>query len=201
LHGLTGRKLQTIGAGNGLIKVDLKAQKLLSALILLRPGMPRDLRLSAGTTFYETDRFNGGVFTVDAATFTETGFIHTGVGAHGLNVSADGKFLYFANRGSKFMPDRPRGNGSVSVVKFATNKVVATGTPDGKELWLAGRFDGQVYAFDATSGAVTKINVGIERHGLTVWPQPGRSSLGHVGNTQWDQFPYPSSDGRAALGF
>ena len=174
LHGLTGRKMQTIGASNGLIKVDLKAQKLLSALILSRPGMPRDLRLSAdGTTFYETDMFNGGVCTVDAATFTETGFIHTGVGAHGLNVGPYSKFLYFANRGSKFMPDRPRGNGSVSVVKFASNKVVATETitgggspdmgnvtPDGKELWLAGRFDGQVYAFDATSGAVTKINVG-----------------------------------------
>ena len=55
-------------------------------------------------------------------------------------------------------------------------------TPDGKELWLAGRFDGQANAFDATSGAVTKLNVGIEPYGLTVWPQPGRSSLGHTGN-------------------
>jgi FtsP/CotA-like multicopper oxidase with cupredoxin domain len=90
-----------------------------------------------------------------AGGFTETGFIHTGVDAHGLNVSRDGKFLYVANRSSKFMPDRPRGNGSVSVVEFAINKVVATWTipgggspnmgnvtPDGKELWLAGRFDG-----------------------------------------------------------
>ena len=55
-------------------------------------------------------------------------------------------------------------------------------TVDGKELWLAGRYDGQVYAIDTTSGAVTKINVGIEPHGLTVWPQPGRYSLGHTGN-------------------
>ena len=195
-HGLTGRKNQTIGTGNGLIKIDLKAKKLLSALILSKPGMPQDVRLSAdGKTFYVTDMFNAGVFTIDAATFTETGFIHTGIGAHGLNVSRDGRFLYVSNRGSKFMPDRPRGTGSVSVIEFSTNKVVANWivpgggspdmgnvTPDGRELWVAGRFDGQVYAFDTTTGAVTKINVDIEPHGLTVWPQPGRFSLGHTGN-------------------
>ena len=195
-HGLTGRKNQTIGTGYGLVKVDLKAQKLLSALVLSKPGMPQDVRLSAdGKTFYVTDMFNGGVFTIDAATFTETGFIPTGVGAHGLNISRDGRFLYVANRGSKFMPDKPRGTGSISVIEFATNKIVANWkipgggspdmgnvTPDGKELWVAGRFDGQVYAIDTITGAVTKINVGIEPHGLTVWPQPGRFSLGHTGN-------------------
>ena len=195
-HGLSGRKSQTIGTGNGLIKVDLKSQKLVSGLVLSKPGMPQDVRLSAnGKTFYVTDMFNAGVFTIDAATFAESGFIETGVGAHGLIVSRDGKFLYVANRGSKFMPDRARGTGSVSVIDFATNKVVANWTipgggspdmgnvtPDGKELWLAGRFDGQVYAFDTTTGGVTKINVGIEPHGLTVWPQPGKLSLGHTGN-------------------
>ncbi len=195
-NGLTGRKNQTCGVGIGLIKIDLKERKLVSALVLSKPGMPQDIRLSPdGKTFYVTDMFNAGVFTIDAATFKETGFIPTGLGAHGLNVSRDGKFLYVANRGSKFMPDKPRGPGSVSVIEFATNKVVANWpipgggspdmgnvTPDGKELWLGGRFDGQVYAFDTTTGAVTKINVGIEPHGLTVWPQPGRFSLGHTGN-------------------
>ena len=34
----------------------------------------------------------------------------------------------------------------------------------------------------ATPGDVTKIKVGTEPHGLTVWPQPGRYSLGHTGN-------------------
>jgi YVTN family beta-propeller protein len=54
---------------------------------------------------------------------------------------------------------------------------------DGKTLWLSGRFDGLVYAIDTASGAVTgKVKVGAEPHGLTVWPQPGRYSLGHTGN-------------------
>jgi len=28
------------------------------------------------------------------------------------------------------------------------------------------------------------IPVGLEPHGLAVWPQPGRFSLGHTGNTR-----------------
>jgi len=31
---------------------------------------------------------------------------------------------------------------------------------------------------------VQKIPVGKEPHGLAVWPQPGRYSLGHTGNTR-----------------
>jgi len=53
---------------------------------------------------------------------------------------------------------------------------------DGKMLWLSGRFDDVVYAIDTTSGQVKTISVGQEPHGLTVWPQPGRYSLGHTGN-------------------
>ena len=57
-----------------------------------------------------------------------------------------------------------------------------TVSADGKVLWLSGRYDNVVYAFDTTSGEVTKIKVGKEPHGLAVWPQPGRYSLGHTGN-------------------
>ena len=53
---------------------------------------------------------------------------------------------------------------------------------DGLELWLAGRYDDEVYAINTLDGAVTKIPVGNEPHGLAVWPQPGRYSLGHTGN-------------------
>jgi len=52
---------------------------------------------------------------------------------------------------------------------------------DGKTLWVSGRFDGVVYAIDTTTGAVKTIPVGTEPHGLTIWPQPGRYSLGHTG--------------------
>jgi hypothetical protein len=53
---------------------------------------------------------------------------------------------------------------------------------DGRTLWLSGRFDDVVCAFDIATGQVTTIPVGKEPHGLTVWPQPGRYSLGHTGN-------------------
>ena len=182
--------------GMSLVKIDMKQKKLVGGLQFSKPGMPQDVRLSPdGKTFYVTDMMNDGVFLVDADTFKETGFIATGKGAHGLTTSRDGKRLYVGNRGSNRMPDKAGGPGSVTVIEFATNKVVAQwpipggGSPDmgnitadGKELWLAGRYDGQVYAIDTTTGAVIKINVGIEPHGLTVWPQPGRFSLGHTGN-------------------
>jgi YVTN family beta-propeller protein len=52
---------------------------------------------------------------------------------------------------------------------------------DGKMLWVSGRFDDVAYAIDTTTGAVRKIPVGREPHGLAVWPQPGRYCLGHTG--------------------
>ncbi len=56
-------------------------------------------------------------------------------------------------------------------------------TADGRELWVSGRYDKEVYVFDTTTGALThRIPVGAEPHGLCVWPQPGRYSLGHTGN-------------------
>ena len=196
MSGMHGQAPRTANAGASLIKVDIKAGKVLDQLNFSKPGMPQDVRLSPdGKTFYVTDMINDGVFLVDAETFKETGFIATGKGAHGLDVSRDGKYLYVANRGSNRMPDKAGGPGSVTVINFETRAVEHTwpipggGSPDmgnvtvdGKELWLSGRYDGQVYAIDTTTGEVTKINVGIEPHGLTVWPQPGRYSLGHTGN-------------------
>ena len=122
-------------------------------------------------------------------------FIATGIGTHGLYPSRDGKKLYVANRGSNKIHGPPHGKGSVSVVGFATRKIEATwpipggGSPDmgnvsadGKRLWLAGRYDNVIYAIDTATGEVISIAVGREPHGLTVWPQPGRYSLGHTGN-------------------
>ena len=50
------------------------------------------------------------------------------------------------------------------------------------QYYFAGRYDDVVYAIDTASGAIKTIKVGREPHGLTVWPQPGRYSLGHTGN-------------------
>ena len=179
-----------------LARVDLATRKVLGYLKLSRGGMPQDIRSSPdGTRFFVADMKAGGVFVVDGATFTETAFIKTGIGTHGLYPSRDGTKLYVANRGTSHVYGPPKGKGSVSVIDFATRQIVATwtipggGSPDmgnvsidGKVLWLSGRFDNLVYAIDTTSGEVRSIRVGKEPHGLTVWPQPGRYSLGHTGN-------------------
>ena len=158
--------------------------------------MPQDIRISPdGKVFYVADMMADGVFLVDGDAFRQIGFIPTGIGPHGLYPSRDGTKLYVTNRGSHSPKGRWRGPGSVAVIDFATRTVVADwpipggGSPDmgnvsadGKTLWLSGRYDNVVYAFDTGSGAVASIPVGIEPHGLTVWPQPGRYSLGHTGN-------------------
>jgi len=126
----------------------------------------------------------GGVYTIDGDTFTVTGFIPTGAGAHGLYVSRDSRVLYVTNRNA----------GTVSLLDFATNAVVRTwsipgGSPDmggisadGKVLWLTGRYNGVVYAIDTTTGALLhEIPVGSAPHGLSFFPQPGRYSIGHTG--------------------
>ncbi len=51
-------------------------------------------------------------------------------------------------------------------------------------LWLFGRYDGVVYAIDTTRRQAQRMPAGKEPPGLTVWPQPGRYSLGHTGNTR-----------------
>jgi YVTN family beta-propeller protein len=159
-------------------------------------SMPQDIRVSPdGKLFYVADMAADGVHIIDGDAFKEVGFIATAVASHGLYPSRDGKFLYVANRGSHAIHGKPKGPGSVSVIEFATHKVVANwpvpggGSPDmgnvsadGKWLWLAGRFDDVVYRFDTTQGKVDFVKVGLEPHGLTVWPLPGRYSLGHTGN-------------------
>ena len=168
----------------------------LGAEICTTPGMPQDVRVSPdGKLFYVADMMADGVHVVDGESFRQVGFIATGVGAHGLYPSRDGKLLYVANRGSNVVQGKPRGPGSVSTIDFATGKVTQTwpipggGSPDmgnvsadGKYLWLSGRYDDMVYRIDTGSGCVDKIKAGREPHGLTVWPQPGRYSLGHTGN-------------------
>lgn len=168
-----------------LVRVDLHTLKVVGYLDL--PGSaPQDIKLDpAGRTFYVADKDRAGVWMIDAATFRATGFLPTGPDAHGLYPSRDARDLYVTNRG----------NGSITVISFATKKIVKTWwipgggspdmggvSPDGRVLWVAGRYNGVVYAISTVSGhLLAEIPVGLQPHGLCVWPQPGRYSLGHTG--------------------
>jgi YVTN family beta-propeller protein len=182
--------------GGSIAKIDWVEKKVVGYLKLSKGGMPQDVRISPdGKVFFVADMKAEGVFVVDADKFVEIGLIKTGIGAHGLYPSRDGTQLYVANRGVARVYGPPKGKGSVSLIDFATRKVVANwpipggGSPDmgnvsidGKMLWLSGRYDNAVYAIDTATGKVKSIPVKTEPHGLTVWPQPGRYSLGHTGN-------------------
>jgi YVTN family beta-propeller protein len=179
-----------------VVKIDLVGRKVAGYLKFSKGGMPQDVRISPdGKIFYVADMKADGVFLVDGDKLTEIGHLKTGIGTHGLYPSRDGTKLYVANRGVARVYGPPKGKGSVSVIDFATRKVETTwpipggGSPDmgnlsidGKQLWLSGRYDNSVYVIDTTNGSVKSIPVKTEPHGLTVWPQPGRYSLGHTGN-------------------
>jgi YVTN family beta-propeller protein len=124
------------------------------------------------------------VWEIDPRSFKVVGFLHTGAGAHGLYPSRDARLLYVSNRKA----------GTISVVSFATRRVVRTWrlgssspdmggvSSDGRTLWLSGRYNSEVYAIDTRTGRMrARISVGQGPHGLCVWPQPGRYSLGHTG--------------------
>jgi YVTN family beta-propeller protein len=180
-----------------VVKVDVAEQKVLGYLELKEGAMPQDVKVSPdGNVFYIADMMSDGVWMVDGDSFTRIGFIETGIGAHGLYPSRDGKLMYISNRGHQPNERRAPGQGSISVLDFSTRKVIAKWTlpgrtspdmgnvsADGKVFWLSGRYDREVYAIDTGNGHLIKrIHVGLGPHGLCVYPQPGRYSLGHTGN-------------------
>ena len=169
-----------------LLKVNVQSQQVAGMISMPSGAIPQDVKLSPdGKVFYVADMGRGGVWEVSGAPFRVLGFIPTGAGTHGLYPSRDARFLYATNRAE----------GSISVISFATRKVIKKwripggGSPDmgnvsanGKVLWVSGRWNGVVYAIDTRTGRlIAKIPVGSSPHGLSVWPQPGRYSLGHTG--------------------
>jgi YVTN family beta-propeller protein len=198
-----GRYLIATCEFNGhLMKIDLASRTPVASLALDSAGhgsasMPQDVRSAPdGSVFFVADMKADGVHVIDPVRFRRVGFIHTGKGTHGLYPSRDGRLLYATNRGWNTLRAGRHGPGSVSVIDPVARRVVATwtipggGSPDmgnvtadGKELWVSGRYDSEVYVFDTATGTLThRIPVGREPHGLCVWPQPGRYSLGHTGN-------------------
>jgi DNA-binding beta-propeller fold protein YncE len=172
-----------------MIVVDVKRERVVRQIPLRTGGMPQDVKLSPdGRLFYIADMASNGLWKIDARTFRRRGFLPTGRGAHGLYPSRDSRFLYVSNRNE----------GSISVVSFRTQRVKKKwvlpggGSPDmggvsidGRVLWLTGRYNAEVYAIDTRTGRLIKrIPVGQGPHGLSVFPQPGRHSLGHTGVTR-----------------
>jgi DNA-binding beta-propeller fold protein YncE len=173
-----------------MIKVDLQTQRVVSTLVLGGGHTaPQDVKLAPdGKIVYVADMNSGGVWEIDPVRFRVIGFIRTGAGAHGLYPSRDARYLYVSNRSA----------GTISVVSFKTDRVVANWTipppaspdmggvsADGKTLWLTGRYNAEVYAINTRTGRLrARIAVGQGPHGLCVWPQPGRYSLGHTGITR-----------------
>lgn len=171
-----------------MIVVDLRDLRVIQTL-RLRGGnaMPQDVKLSPdGRTLYVADMRNNGVWELgmDPRLQIER-FLPTGAGAHGLYPSRNAQVMYVSNRSA----------GTISVISFKTRQVVKTWrlpapaspdmggvSADGRTLWLSGRYNGVVYAINTSTGRLrAAIPVGDGPHGLCVWPQPGRYSLGHTG--------------------
>jgi DNA-binding beta-propeller fold protein YncE len=149
---------------------------------------PQDIKLSPdGQRFYVADSDQGGLWVLDGAATQVIGQIPLGAGTHGIYPSRDASVLYVTSRIA----------GTVSVLDPVTGEVRATwpvpgGSPDmggvtadGTQLWLSGRYNAEVYVISTADGALlARIPVGDGPHGLCVWPQPGRYSLGHTGVTR-----------------
>ncbi|MFK8906029.1 YncE family protein [Streptomyces sp. YS-3] len=170
-----------------LLKVDTEKMQVIAHQKLPFEGaMPQDVKMSPdGKTFYVADMMAHGMWVMDGDRFSTPTLLPTGKGCHGLYVSRDSKEMYISNRGE----------GTISIFDFAQNRLTKKwhlpdgGSPDmggvsadGKVLWLSGRYDAEVYAIDTTTGReIARIPVGSGPHGLAVYPQPGRYSLGHTG--------------------
>ena len=169
-----------------MIVVDLDRERVIKTISLKRSAMPQDVKLSPdGRTFYVADMATNGVWLIDARTLRTIRFQPTGQGAHGLYPSRDSRRLFVTNRTE----------GTISVISFRTRRPVRKwripghASPDmggvsanGRVLWLSGRYDSEVYAISTRTGRLLhRTPVGSGPHGLCVWPQPGRYSIGHTG--------------------
>lgn len=172
--------------------VDIPGRRLLRMIDMpVRHTMmgPQDIKLAPdGSVFYIADSEENGVWVLDGAATRVLREIPTGAGAHGLYLSRDARDLYVTNRHG----------GSVSVLDSRTGatkalwRIPGKASPDmgnvsadGRTLWLSGRYDREVYVLSTDDGhLIRRIPVGDGPHGLCVWPQPGRYSLGHTGITR-----------------
>jgi YVTN family beta-propeller protein len=165
-----------------VVKVDVNAMRVVGTMNV--GGLPVDVKLSPdGKVFFVANQGLGGVSVVNSDAMRVVTFIPTGRGAHGMAIGRDTTKLYVTNRLA----------GTISVIDFASRSVVTTwnvgGSPDmvqvspnGKQLWVSNRFGTTIEAISTSTGRVIRqIVVGVDPHGLSYFPQPGRFSLGHNG--------------------
>jgi DNA-binding beta-propeller fold protein YncE len=150
---------------------------------------PQDIKLAPdGSVFYIADSDQNGLWVLNGTATKVDREIQTGMGAHGLYLDREAKRLFVTNRHE----------GSISVLDAYTGaklgkwKIPGRASPDmggltadGSQLWISGRYSNEVYVISTQDGHLIKrIPVGLGPHGLCVWPQAGRYSLGHTGITR-----------------
>ena len=150
---------------------------------------PQDVRLAPdGSRFFVADSDQNGLWVLDGAANRVIGEIPTGHGPHGIFMDRESRRMFVTNRheGSVGVHDARTGELQTKwQLPGGASPDMGGLSVDGKQLWLSGRYDGVVYVLSTADGSlITTIPVGDGPHGLCVWPQPGRYSLGHTGLTR-----------------
>jgi YVTN family beta-propeller protein len=173
-----------------MVVIDVVKRAVVRYVPLQSPkDAPQDVKLSPdGQTFYVADMHANGVWLIDAHTWKRVGLLPTGKGAHGLYVSRDASTMYVTNRDEGSVGLIDLSNGTVKDT-WQIGGASGSASPDmgnlnaaGTVLWLSGRYNSDVYAIDTRTGRlIATVPTGVGPHGVCVWPQPGRYSLGHTG--------------------
>jgi DNA-binding beta-propeller fold protein YncE len=157
----------------GLVRVNWLSGKVTDTLKL--PTDPQNIRLAPdGSVFYVAD--TDQVRIIDATRLSQVATVRTGAGTHALTPSRDGTAFYVTTRST------------IATLAFATRSVtrtwpIPTGTDlggvsaDGSVLWMYG--PKEVFALSPITGSPYR-RVPMPATQLTVYPQPGRYSLGQA---------------------
>lgn len=172
--------------------VDVASHRLLRMIDMPRRHThmgPQDVALAPdGSVFYIADSDAGGLWVLDGQATGVRRFIPTGEGAHGIYFDRQARRMFVTNRneGSIGVLDPSTGTPMAKwVIPGGGSPDMGNVTADGSQLWVSGRYGNVVYVLSTADGRlIKKIPVGSGPHGLTVWPQPGRYSLGHTGITR-----------------
>ena len=176
----------------GLVKIDIANRTVVGRLPLSRGGMPQDIRVSPdGTVFYVADMMANGVFLVDGDRFAEIGFIPTGPARRTLSKPRRHQALCREPR----LRRPPHGAGQRVGHRFrdplGRRQLADTGRRQPRHGKCQRRRENLMAVrplprrrlrdrYDHGSGGQNPARQGAAW--LTVWPQPGRYSLGHTGN-------------------